>query len=76
MILLAGCASDLTPPVSNCQPLSTRCDGQLAQVCSPSQRWRTAMDCRTVEPAEQMWRCCPLEGRAVCLPEQECHAPL
>jgi len=73
-LALAGCAADLTPPVSNCQPFATRCDGQLAQVCSPSQRWRTATDCRTVEPADRAWRCClNAQGRAVCMSEEECH---
>lgn len=71
-----GCASDLTPPVANCQPFATRCDGQLAQVCSASQRWRTAADCRAVEPSDRAWRCCAdADGRAVCVPEEECHGP-
>lgn len=41
-LALAGCPK--LPPVSGCEPLSQRCEGDRPQVCSPSRRWHTVGD--------------------------------
>lgn len=41
-LALAGCPK--LPPVSGCEPLEQRCDGDRPQVCSPTQRWHTVGD--------------------------------
>jgi hypothetical protein len=69
---LSGACQPELPPVANCQPLATRCDQRLAQVCSPSQRWITAQDCQPLGPG---WRCClaaDQEGRYSCQPLADC----
>ena len=42
LAVLAGCPR--LPPTSGCAPLSSRCEGDRPQVCSPSQRWHTTGD--------------------------------
>lgn len=39
---LAACPK--LPPVSGCEPLSQRCEGDRPQVCSPSRRWHFVGD--------------------------------
>lgn len=39
---LAACPK--LPPVSGCEPLAQRCEGDRPQVCSPSRRWHTVGD--------------------------------
>lgn len=39
---LAACPK--LPPVSGCEPLSQRCEGDRPQVCSPSHRWHFVGD--------------------------------
>lgn len=41
-LALAGCPK--LPPVSGCEPLAQRCEGDRPQVCSPSRRWHTVGD--------------------------------
>ena len=32
------------PPVSGCEPLTHRCEGDRPQVCSPTRRWHFVVD--------------------------------
>lgn len=76
LAVFTACNPLLTPEPVGCEAFTTRCDGQLAQVCAPSQGWRTAQDCRLVTPTSLNWRCCPTsEGRFSCLPAEECDDP-
>lgn len=63
---IAGC--------SECSTNSTRCYGNIAQICNADEQWETVLDCSTIEPGE--WECCALGGEESwvgCLPADECN---
>lgn len=43
-VLVLGTGCPKLPPVSGCEPLAQRCEGDRPQVCSPSRRWHTVGD--------------------------------
>lgn len=61
VLTLTGCPKP--PPVSHCTPLSSRCDDDRLQVCSPDQRWFGEHRCGAVLPGQ---RCAVREGVARC----------
>ena len=69
-VFLTGCAE--------CRPGDTRCAGDHAQECAPSEEWTTVEDCGDVTPGA--WECCEgaveFEGdeMAGCVPAGECDA--
>ena len=68
---LAACPK--LPPVSGCEPLSQRCEGDRPQVCSPSRRWHTIGDERCdVTPGQS---CQVRAGVAGCARDADGGAP-
>jgi hypothetical protein len=61
LLTLTGCPKP--PPVSHCTPLSSRCDDDRLQVCSPDQRWFGEHRCGAVLPGQH---CAVREGIARC----------
>lgn len=69
--------STCTPLRANdgCRPLSQRCQGDVLQLCSPSQNWRDETDCSQVEGDADRYYCCmDLGRRLTCLPREQCSA--
>jgi len=65
---LAGCAS--CPPFSSdtCAPKSTRCRGQVAEICGPNGHWVVLMDCAGLSGGD--WTCSPTDAGHTCLPRR------
>lgn len=57
-LVLAGCPT--MKPQSGCEPHTTRCNGEIAELCSPTGRWREIANCSTVtssDDVERHWTC-------------------
>ena len=77
--LLVGC----TPDEDGCAPKSTRCNGQVVELCDGEKRWTLLINCN--ELTSQIgdggaWACKPLErptefGGHTCLPAGDGGAP-
>jgi len=73
MVILVACITGCPPPSDNCTPRSTRCSGNVAQLCTNAQRWEIVADCSSVMPPERQWTCCAIaNGDHVCLPHDQC----
>lgn len=70
-VTLSGCPQ--LPPVSNCQPFTTRCDGNTPQVCSGSQRWTASQDTPCAAPTTCCWTADPYGGHTnACVEQDDC----
>lgn len=49
MLLLSSC------PSPECDFLSTRCEGEVSQICDSSRTWITAANCSAISPG--VWTC-------------------
>lgn len=49
LLFLVSCHDD-------CNPESTRCQGDTVQICNSEGDWECVADCTTVEP--NLWECC------------------
>lgn len=63
IIVLTSCRTLGGPP---CEPTTTRCDENVAQVCDASGRWQEVMVCDEVEPGD--WECRVDGGEHTCMP--------
>jgi len=65
--LLSGCPHD------GCAIGTTRCSGNMAQICNSNTNWETFMDCDDIHEGEEGWDCAVIEGTedCTCLPHEE-----
>ena len=49
-VILLGCPQD------DCEPMETRCNGNVAEICGSDGAWRESIDCSAVTPGD--WYCC------------------
>ena len=72
--LVPGCL----PPSDGCEPLTTRCNGPIAEICGGDERWGTILDCNEVAAQSGgEWVCCAYEDETgetghTCLTPDEC----
>jgi hypothetical protein len=64
---LHGCSSPQRPAITGCVRDTTRCNGEIAQLCTPSGRWEDNMDCRFVQPVDGGWTCGVSGGEHTCV---------
>lgn len=64
----------------DCEPETTRCNGDRVEVCNSEGDWELAADCADIEDFELdiEWECCldPYDGLYSCLPAEECDGEL
>ena len=62
-----GCSSQTEASV--CDPLETRCQGDLVQICDGEGRWQTFVNCSTTTPGR--WVCTHEEVGHVCTQQSD-----
>ena len=59
VVMMSGC--------HECKKQAMRCDGERVQLCAPSGRWKTIMDCSRLHRTKQQYGCVRLfNGRCTC----------
>jgi hypothetical protein len=53
-----------------CTPETTRCHGDILQICNADNNWELVATCPDFEPGD--WACCPIGGEFACAKVEDC----